>query len=320
MTEVKILDYKTLNNTGERVYRYDLNFYEYGNRSTDQIISDSDNSDSETTTSGSTFKSVAETPDCTVASISEGDVEVTPVPQAFDSIFNLGESSVEDNPFLTINNHSGQNSFRMSAEAKALQRKLMNLEADIDDHIEENKIDNSITVVEDIDMYLMKVEGLRTEYRKAYHELLSLTPDDNDGSNEEDAGMKAEFSSKFNIVITAVKNYVIGAKDRRSQIRKDEARTHGEEVLTKTKMEENAVYQRIRSANFLLSEVSRMITELHNEFSKIRDNVSDEELMRRNTELVENQKKCEKLSKKFQQFLKKLPENPKIKKIMFQNC
>ena len=55
LAEVKRLDYKTLNNTGERIYRYDLNFYEYGNRS-DQILSDSDNSDSESTTSGSTFK------------------------------------------------------------------------------------------------------------------------------------------------------------------------------------------------------------------------------------------------------------------------
>ena len=68
--------------------------------------------------------------------------------------------------------------------------------------------------------------------------------------------------------------------------------------------------QKQRAAKFLINEVSRLIKELHAEFSKERtENVKDEEISQRKEDLPANLLKLDQLSTKFQKCLEIIPDD-----------
>ena len=148
--------------------------------------------------------------------------------------------------------------------------RLSTLRADIDDHLDENEINGSINVVEDIDKCVSKIERLRTECRKVYQEDESLR------SNDEDEEKKDELAANCESVLSRIKNFILEAKQRRSTIQ-GEVRVRENESYQKERMEDGIKSQKVRAVSFLLNEISRLIVELGNEFSKPRYNVSDEE-------------------------------------------
>ena len=179
-------------------------------------------------------------------------------------------------------------------ELKPFQLRFSTLQADIIDHLDENAIDTSLTVVEDVDS---KVERLR-EYRRAYQEIESLFDDADD--------RKVEFENDYKIMISKMKGYIREAKDTRGKIRKGEA--HAKEYVDRLQDEkDNEIrHQKTRAASFLLNEINRTTEELIIEFIKPRFDVTDEEVMRCSED---NMSEVDKLSKKYRQFLETIPSS-----------
>ena len=69
------------------------------------------------------------------------------------------------------------------------------------------------------------------------------------------------------------------AKERRKKIRQKAEHMHNNEYAIKEKYDDITSFQKIRTVDFLLDEVARLIIELNNEFCKSRVDVPDEELM-----------------------------------------
>ena len=126
--------------------------------------------------------------------------------------------------------------------------------------------------------------------------------------DEDTVKIKEKFVSQKDIVLVDIKEYINKNNAIRGNIRQGESVNRMNEAFDRGKREKDALTQKIRTTNFLLDEVKRMITELSLEFSKPREDVSDEEIIRRNKDLSENTNKAEKLSKKFQEFLQIVPD------------
>ena len=267
----KRLDLKVLNDTGEKIYR------------SSDVVSSSSGSDTD-----NTFVSV-----CSTVLSSAG---------SFDSISKQGQaqtsSEVSQQTLLV-------DSFCLPVQIEKMVKssllRLSNLRADIDDHLDENEINVSINVVEDIDKCVSKIERLRTKYRKVYQEVERLKTNDEDKE-------KDELAVNCESVLSRIKNYILEKEQRRSTICQGEAWVRENEGNQKERMEDEIKSQKVRSVSFLLNEISRLIVELGNEFSKPKYNVSDEEYKRRSRESPESSLKIERLSKKFQQFLEIIPD------------
>ena len=104
--------------------------------------------------------------------------------------------------------------------------------------------------------------------------------------------------------MASIKEYIINAKSRATDIQKTDKY---QEVYRKENEERN---QNKRAAEFLISEVTRLSSELLYEFEKECDSsVSDEEITRRKDDLSSNLLKLDQLSNKFQKCLQIIPED-----------
>ena len=279
------IDYRVFNDTGEKKYKYDVNFGKY-TRKPVEVINTTSDSDTD-----NTVESICNLPSVNTCSTISNEYEDNQN-LLIDEVTNL--VSACHLPFY-------KDKMDKEKEIKMLELKLLSLQADIDDHLEENIIDGSFNVVEDIDMCITKVEKLRTEYRKIGKEMESMVVARGETDDTYDLNYKS--------VLGRIKDYVLLAMDRRSTIRQNEASPRYHETVIKEKTEEITSFQKARTVDFLLNEVTRLIVELENEFSKPQDDVTDEELMRRNRELPENMLKLERLSKKFQHVLEVIPDS-----------
>ena len=129
--------------------------------------------------------------------------------------------------------------------------------------------------------------------------------------DEDTQRVKEGFQKQKAAVLLEIKDYINQNNKIRAQIRQGEATHRMNEAFEAERREKDAILQKTRTTDFLLDEVKRMITELTLEYSKSRDydEVSDEEVIRRNRDMAENANKADKLSMKFQQFLQTIPES-----------
>ena len=164
---------------------------------------------------------------------------------------------------------------------------------EIDDFIDENPI-NQFVYSEDIAIYIEKISKMRTELRSISMELQNMAQKEEFQS----------FSDDFTQTMASIKEYIIKAKSRATDIQKTDKY---QEVYRKENEERN---QNKRAAEFLISEVTRLSSELLYEFEKECDSsVSDEEITRRKDDLSSNLLKLDQLSNKFQKCLQIIPED-----------
>ena len=100
-----------------------------------------------------------------------------------------------------------------------------------------------------------------------------------------------------------MKEYILKAKDRRKEIRCGEK----ERKLTEQDVKNEKDRILLKKANFLIDEFHRVADEMILEFSKDKENVSDEEILRRKENLSENLLNVDRLSDKLQKVLQVIP-------------
>ena len=180
---------------------------------------------------------------------------------------------------------------------KIMRYKL--LQEEITDYMDENPTNSTLVHIKDIDTCIDEITRLRSQFRAIYIEFSSTL---------ETQVYEDEFSEDVNNILAAIKEYIINAKDRKSVLRLEEQENSQAEVTLKQQKEEEINNKKVRTTEFLLSEVKRLITELNTEFSKESDGeVEDEEILRRKEDLPTTLGKMDQLSSKFQQFLETIP-------------
>ena len=190
-------------------------------------------------------------------------------------------------------------------EYKKLVCKLKSIKCNIVDHLDEYPA-SDITGLNDIDRNLSKIEKLRSDYREYFLEIMEYLND----PDEEIQKIKEGFESQKDAVLVKIKDYIGENGKIRAHIHEGEKTYRMNEDYAVERREKDVIAQKIRTTNFLLDEIKRMITELTLEYSKseVEEEVSDEEVIRRNRDMSENTTKADKLSTKFQQFLQTIPE------------
>ena len=130
---------------------------------------------------------------------------------------------------------------------------------DLDDHIDENPIEEICNSIEDLDVIIMKTENLRTQYRSKYQEMrISL-------GNQH----KETYEPSYEEKLALIKEYIQKAKDARKNMRHQES---SQKEVQKQKQ--------TRSLDFSLKCVADMMDNLKIEFAKSFETTSDEEVSR----------------------------------------
>ena len=186
-------------------------------------------------------------------------------------------------------------------ETNKLKRKLKSITADIVDHFDENAVDDSMSV-DDVEKQITKIQNLRTMYREVYQELTEII------STDETDNVLEEYEQQYDKTMKNIKDYIATGNIHCKAIRSEESRLRSEATYEKDRVKDQVIAKKTMTTNFLVKEITRLVTELNNEYSKPTDDVPDEELFRRNKEMSENAGKMESLSKKHQQFLETIPE------------
>jgi len=120
----------------------------------------------------------------------------------------------------------------------------------------------------------------------------------------------SSYSKEKDETLSIVKEYIINANERKTNIRAMESASRSAANSKKSKKEESENNQMRQAALFLINEVKRITKELFSEFSKNRTKeVSDEEIALRKEDLPANLLKLEQLSTKFQRCLEIVPDN-----------
>ena len=188
-----------------------------------------------------------------------------------------------------------------SSVVTQLEEDLSLIREEIEDFIDENPINRSIVAAEDIETCVNKVSKFRTEFRIISKNISKSMPP------EKFENLYAKGNATL---LTAIKEYIINANERKSQIRSVEKSSVSSENLYKLKKQSGDTDQMKQAAMFLINEVTRITKELSTEFSKNKDDhVSDEEITQRKEDLPSNLLKLDQLSNKFQRCLEIIPDS-----------
>ena len=140
-----------------------------------------------------------------------------------------------------------------------LAAQIATISDDIDDHIDENPIEDICSSIEDLDVIIVKTEKLRTQYRSKHQEIrISL-------GNQYNETYEVTCEEK----LALIKEYIKKAKDARKNMRHQES---SQKEVQKQKQ--------TRSLDFSLKCVADMMDNLKIEFAKSFENTSDEEVSR----------------------------------------
>ena len=214
-----------------------------------------------------------------------------------DESVNMIEMPNKPNENTNVNKTNQQETVLLTE----LKSKYDILKEEIDDFIDENPTNYSVVSVDDIDLCIDKITELRSQFRQTV-------------KNIEISMKKEQFASVFTTEISSMyaymKEYIINAKDRKAEIRRQEKEIcdSSSSIKLKREIEENS--QRKRATDFLINEVTRISNELLSEFEKECDGqVTDDEILRRKEDLPANLLKMEQLSTKFQKCLETIPDD-----------
>ena len=162
------------------------------------------------------------------------------------------------------------------AEIRMDQRKdnalveLASLSEDISDHLEENPVDLFV-VIDDIDLSISKLEALRKQFRTNANLLKQLVGDEHYNEHYDVGHVK----TKNNI-----KTYIQGANSKKLQLRQKVIEKDKQATLQQEQKVRSESSRDVKTANFLWTEVNRMIVDLAAIFATDIRQISNEELRR----------------------------------------
>ena len=143
---------------------------------------------------------------------------------------------------------------------------------DIDNHIDENSIEDNCSSIEDLDVIIVKTENLRIQYRSKLQEMRICQ------GNQYNQTYEVNYEKK----LALIKEYIKKAKDARKNMRHQES---SQKEVQKQKQ--------TRSLDFSLKCVADMMDNLKIEFAKSFENTSDEEVSRLSKEQPKRLKEFE---------------------------
>ena len=150
------------------------------------------------------------------------------------------------------------------------------ISGDAADFIDDNEVDESCTV-EETDVKISKVEQLRTSYRRIHNDLKILL--------QERYG--TEYGSAYEDKIQMMKSYIKNANAVKKEM---------SEKRSKADIKQKA--SKLRSNIFMVQEVKTSMTYLEEVFGvDIDNNMNDDEITSRKSDLPKEMKKVENLSK-----------------------
>ena len=188
---------------------------------------------------------------------------------------------------------------------KEQQMKYQLLKEEIGDFIDENPANQSIVDIKDVEKCIDEITRLRSQFRAICLEIQHAETYDMD------------YSEEINSILASIKEYIINAK---AELRNEEKVTNQAEITMKLQQNVEQTAQKARSADFLISEVTRLTDELHIEFCKETDGeVSDDEISRRKEDLPSTLLKMNQLSLKFQKCLETIPQEYENKEEIISN-
>ena len=140
-----------------------------------------------------------------------------------------------------------------------LAAQIATISDDVDDHIDENPIEDICSSIEDLDVFIVKTENLRTQYRSKHQEMrISL-------GNQYNETYGVNYEEKLSLM----KEYIKKAKDARKNMHHQES---SQKEVQKQKQ--------TSSLDFSLKCVADMMDNLKIQFAKSFENTRDEEVSR----------------------------------------
>ena len=153
-----------------------------------------------------------------------------------------------------------------------LAAQLAIISDDIDDHIDENPIENICSSIEDLDVIIVKTENLRTQHRSKHQEMrISL-------GNQYNETYQVNYEEKLALMKANIKK----AKDARKNMHYQES---SQKEVQKQKQ--------TRSLDFSLKCVADMMNNLKIQFAKSFENTRDDEASRLSKEQPKQLKEFE---------------------------
>ena len=170
---------------------------------------------------------------------------------------------------------------------------------DLIDHMTEH-VFNESSAVEDIDKSISRIEDLRSKYRGFHKELRT--------SNNEK--YDAEVKEGFEKCLQSIKEYLKTIRSIKTDIRSIASTDQSQVEFLRQRKEEEEKERKLNTAEFLISDVERMIDSLEGEFqSDVTDEseVSNDDLWQFKKDLPEMQKQMDSLSGKYKELLEVIP-------------
>ena len=188
------IDYKVLNNSGQLVLKPSLLSNTNSQPETSEMMSNNKPNEKSSSSASSTNN--------------ESD-------EVIDMSSQLNNLQISSNSNILVNTDS--------TNLRALKRKYELLHDEIDDFIDENPPNITVISIHDIDSCIETITAFRTQFRQIVQEIQeNLSEDDFDSS----------YSKDINSILARIKEYVINAKDRKSEIRcKEEESDYSEKAI-----------------------------------------------------------------------------------------
>ncbi len=169
---------------------------------------------------------------------------------------------------------------RLKMENDAAAKKLFaaqeSLRDDINDFIDENPI-NQLLTIDDVNTFVVKLEGSRSKYRNVHKEICNLIDDDD---NKVD-----ELKEEYEIMLKSIKVALADAKNVKIAMQNFEANTVAVKRADEERKRREEVVRKASSVTFLFVDVDRLLSSINDEIDL--DNISTDRNIVDDDELIE---------------------------------
>ena len=159
----------------------------------------------------------------------------------------------------TLDKKASQPEIDTRTDLKFLKSTYGVLKEEIEDYIDENPTNQTIVSIDDIESCIEKITVLRTQFRQTVKQIEASV--DREQFNY-------QFNDEISSLYASIKEYIINAKDRKSEIRMQDKKIIDLNSAIKLKKDNEENSQRKRATDFLINEVNRISNELSEEFEK----------------------------------------------------
>ena len=306
LRSVERIDYAVLHSTGDRTpYNQIRETPRDSDGSSEDSSSGSENSQDRTLV-------LSESEVEGLASLSEELERLSVVSTPTDSSHTTHHSLFVSTP--TDSSHTTHHSLFLKMGDPVELRKLLStrdsLHDDIIDFMDENPI-TDLHKIEDVNLFVARLEELRSKYRNVYKEACMLIDDDEDQLDQ--------LKESCDKVLVKVKQELSEAKRVKNDIRGYELKAEAHARFKKTEKEQEEVEKQEHAIQFLFLEVDRSLIAIRKEvrltnISSDRSVLSDEDLIEMKKRLPAIQQRIDNFSGKYKELLKLVPDREGVRR------